>query len=156
MHSGKYTAEWGLFIFHHITITSRMGALFHYTLWPHRLQHARLPCPSPTPRACSISCPCCQWCHPTISSCHPCLLFPSNFPASGSFPMGQFFASSGQSIGVLASTSVLPMNIQDCKLQVVKQEMARVNINILGISELRWTGMGEFNSDDYYIYYCGQ
>ena len=57
--------------------------------------------------------------------------------------MGQFFASSGQSIGVLASTSVLPMNIQDCKLQVVKQEMARVNINILGISELRWTGMGD-------------
>ena len=47
------------------------------------------------------------------------------------------------------------MNIQDCKLQVVKQEMARVNINILGISELEWTGRGEFNSDDHYIY-CGQ
>ena len=48
------------------------------------------------------------------------------------------------------------MNIQDCKLEVVKQEMARVNINILGIRELRWTGMDEFNSDDHYIYHCGQ
>ena len=57
--------------------------------------------------------------------------------------MSQFFAPSGQSIGVSASTSVLPMNIQDCKLQVVKQEMARVNINILGISKLRWTGIGD-------------
>ena len=50
--------------------------------------------------------------------------------------------------------NVRPMN--QCKLKVVKQEMARVNIDILGISELRWTGMGEFNSDDHYIYYCGQ
>ena len=50
--------------------------------------------------------------------------------------------------------NVRPMN--QCKLEVVKQEMARVNIDILGISELRWTGMGEFNSDDHYIYYCGQ
>ena len=57
--------------------------------------------------------------------------------------MSQLFASGGQSIEASASVSALPMNIQDCKLQVVKQEMARVNINILGISELRWTGMGD-------------
>ena len=62
-------------------------------LWPHGLQHARLPCPSPTPRACSNSCPSSLWCHPTISSL--CLPFSSlqSFPASGSFPMSQFFAS---------------------------------------------------------------
>ena len=51
------------------------------TLWPHRLQHARLPCPSPTPRACSNSCPSSQWCHPTVSSCLPLLLLPSIFPS---------------------------------------------------------------------------
>ena len=79
----------------------------------HRLQHARLTCPTPTPRACSNSCPLSQWCHPTISS--SVVPFSSrlqSFPASGSFPMGQFFASGGQSIGVSASASVLPMNIQ--------------------------------------------
>ena len=74
--------------------------------------HARLPCPSPTHRACSNSCPSSQWCHPTISSSvilvSSCL---QSFPASGSFPMSQLFASRGQSIGV--SASVLPMNTQD-------------------------------------------
>ena len=82
------------------------------TLWPHGLQHARLPCPSPTPTACSNSYP--SWCHPTISSSvipfSSCL---QSFPASGSFPMSQPFAWGGQSIGVSASASVLPMNIQD-------------------------------------------
>ena len=81
------------------------------SLWPHGLQHT---CPSPTPRACSNSCPSSQWCHSTISS----LVIPfssclQSFPASGSFPMSQFFASGGQSIGASASASVLPMNIQD-------------------------------------------
>jgi len=84
------------------------------SLQPHGLQHTRPPCPSPTPKAYSNSCPSCQWCHPTISSSvipfSSCLQF---FPASGSFPMSQFFASGGQSIGVSASASVLPMNIQD-------------------------------------------
>ena len=84
------------------------------SLWPHGLQHARLPCPSPTPRACSNSCPSSQWCHPTISSSvvpfSSCL---QSFPVSGSFPRSQFFALGGQSIGVSASASVLPMNIQD-------------------------------------------
>ena len=84
------------------------------SLRPHELQHAKLPCPSPTPGACSNSCPWSQWCHPTISSS----VIPSSshlqfFPASGSFPMSQFFASGDQSIGVSASASVLPTNIQD-------------------------------------------
>ena len=89
------------------------SAVFN-SLWPQGLQHTRLPCPSPTPRACSNSCPSSQWCHPTISSSViPFSSCPQSFPASGSFPVGQFFASVGQSIGVSASTSVLPMNIQD-------------------------------------------
>ena len=83
------------------------------SLWPHELQHAGLPCPS-TPRACSNWCPSSQWSHPTISSSvipfSSCL---QSFPASGSFPANQFFASGDQSIGVSASASVLPMNIQD-------------------------------------------
>ena len=84
------------------------------SLRPHRLQHARLPCPSPTPGAYSNSCPLSWWCHPTVSSSvapfSSCL---QSFPASGSFPMNQFFTWGGQSIGVSASASVLPMNIQD-------------------------------------------
>ena len=84
------------------------------SLQPHGLQHARLPCPSPTPGACSNSCPSSWWCHPFISSSvipfSSCL---QSFPTSGSFQMGQFFASDGQSIGVLASASVLAMNTQD-------------------------------------------
>ena len=83
-------------------------------LRPYGLQLARLPCPSPTPRAYSNSCPSCRWCHPTISS--SVVPFSSRlqfFPASGSFQMNQFFASGGQSIGVSASASALPMNIQD-------------------------------------------
>ena len=80
----------------------------------HGQQHARLPCPSPIPGAYSNSCPASQWCHPTISSSVvPFSSCPQSFPASGSFPMRQFFASGGQSIGVSASTSVLPMNILD-------------------------------------------
>ena len=83
------------------------------TLWPHGLQHARLPCPSPTLGACSNSCPSSEWCHPTISSSVvPFFSSLQSFPASGSFQMSQFFPSGGQSIGVSASTSVLPMNIK--------------------------------------------
>ena len=84
------------------------------SLWPHGLQHARLPCPSPTPRVHPNICPLSWWCHPTISSSvipfSTCL---QSFPASGSFPMSQLFASGGQSVGASASASVLPMNIQD-------------------------------------------
>ena len=83
-------------------------------LQPHELQHVRLPCPSPTPRACWNSCPSSQWCHPTISSSAvPFFSCLQSFPASGSFPMNHFFASGGQSIRVSASASVLPMNTQD-------------------------------------------
>ena len=83
-------------------------------LWPHGLQHARLPCPSPSPRVCSDSCPSSWWCHPTISSSvTPFSSCPQSFPASGSFPMSWLLASGGQSIGDSASASVLPMNIQD-------------------------------------------
>ena len=79
----------------------------------HRLQHARLPCPSPSPSTCSSFCPSSWGCHPTISSSIiPFSCLPS-FPASGYFPMRWFFTSGDQSIGVSASASVLPMNIQD-------------------------------------------
>ena len=83
------------------------------SLWLHGLWHARPPCPSPTPRVYSNSCPLSQWCHPTISSSVVPFSCPQSFPASGSFQMSQFFTSGGQSIGVSASASVLPMNIQD-------------------------------------------
>ena len=84
------------------------------SLRPHGLQHTKLLCPSPTPRACSNSCPWSWWCHPTTSSSvFPFFSCLQSFPASGSFPISQFFASSGQSIGASASASVLPMNIHD-------------------------------------------
>ena len=91
---------------------------FSYTvmsdaLRPHGLKHARPPCPSPPPRAYSNSCPSSQWCHSAISSSVIPFSHLQSFPASGSFPVSQFFASDGQSIGVSASTSVLPMNTQD-------------------------------------------
>ena len=77
------------------------------------LQHTRLPCPSPSPGACSNSRPLSRWCHPTIILCCPLLLLPSVFQASGSFLMSWPFASGGQNIRASASASVLPMNIQD-------------------------------------------
>ena len=84
------------------------------SLWPHGLQHARPPCPSPTPAVCSNSCPSSRWCHPIISSSViPFSSCPQSFPAAGSFPLSQFFASGDQSIGASATASVLPMNIQD-------------------------------------------
>ena len=80
----------------------------------HGLQHARLPWPSPSPRACSNSCPLIRWCHPTISSSViPFSSHLQSFPASGSFPVSRLFTSGGQSIGASASASVLPMNIQN-------------------------------------------
>ena len=84
------------------------------SLWPQGLQHARPPCPSPSPRVYSSSSPLSRWCHPNISSSavpfSSCL---QSFPASGSFPMSQLFISGGQSIRVSTSATVLPMNIQD-------------------------------------------
>jgi len=99
---GKYL----LLLFSHSVVSN--------SLWPHGLQHARLCCPSLSPWVCSNSCPLSQWCHPTISSSvTPFSSCPQSFPASGSFPMTQLFTSGGQSIGVSASASVLPMNTQD-------------------------------------------
>ena len=93
------------------------------SLWPHRLQHTRLPCLSSTPRAYSNSCPLSWWWHPIISSSViPFSSHLQSFPALGSFQMSQLFASGGQSIGVSASASLLPMTIQDW-------------------SPLRWTGL---------------
>ena len=100
-----------LLLFSHSGVSS---SLQPHGLQPHGLQHTRLPCPSPSPRACSSSCPLSQWCHPTISSSvvpfSSCL---QSFPASGSFLVSQLFASGGQGTGASASASVLPMNIQD-------------------------------------------
>ena len=84
------------------------------SLWPHEPQHARPPCPSLTSRVHPDPCPLNRWCHPTVSSSVvPFSSCPHSFPASGSFQMSQLFTSGGQSIGVSASTSVLPMNTQD-------------------------------------------
>ena len=92
------------------------------SLQPHEPQCARPPCPSPNSGAHPNPCPLCQWCHPTISSSViPFSSCPKSFPESGSFQISQLFASGGQSIGVSALTSVLPMNTQDW-------------------SPLRWTG----------------
>ena len=93
---------------------SSVHSVVSNSLRPHGLQHTRLPCPSPAPRACSTSCPLNQWYHLTISSSvvpfSSCL---QSFPASRSFQMNQFFTLGGQSIGVSTSASVLPMNTQD-------------------------------------------
>jgi len=84
------------------------------SLWPHGMQHARPPCPTPMPRVYSNSSPLSQWCHPTItSSIVPFSSWPQSFPVSGPFQGSQFFTSGDQSIGVSTSTSVLTMNIQD-------------------------------------------
>ena len=97
----------------------RMEYLFSHSvvsdsLWPHQLQHARPPCPSPTPRVHSSSRPSSRWCHPAISSSViPFSSCPQSLPAPGSFQVSQFFTLGGQNIGVSASTSVLPMNIQN-------------------------------------------
>ena len=89
-------------------------SIMSYSLRPHELQHARPPCPSPTPRVHPNPCPSSRWCHPTISSSIvPFSSCPQSFPTSGSLQMSQLFSSGGQSIGVSASTSVLPMNTQD-------------------------------------------
>ena len=99
---------------HHFSSVQFSCSVVSYSLWSHGLQHTRPPCPSPTPGVYSNSCPLSRWCHSTItSSVVPFSSCLQSFPASGSFPMSPFFASGGQKIGVSASASVLPMNIQD-------------------------------------------
>ena len=103
-----------LFLFTSVQSVQISRSVVSDSLWPHESQHARPPCPSPTPRVHPNSCPSSRWCHPTISSSvvpfSSCL---QSFPASGSFQMSQFFTLGGQSTGVSASTSVLPLNVQD-------------------------------------------
>ena len=96
------------------SVSQFSGSVASNSLWRHEPQHARLPCPSPIPRVHPNPCPLSQWCHPTISSSIvPFASCPQSFPASVSFQMSQLFTSGGQSIGVSASRSVLPMNTQD-------------------------------------------
>ena len=95
-----------------VTYSVQFSSVTSDSLRPHRLQHSRPPCPSPTPGAYSNSCASNWWCHPAISSSVVPFSYFQSFPASVSFPRSQCFASSGQSIGVSASTSVLPKNIQ--------------------------------------------
>ena len=103
-----------LYIFSTISSVQFSHSVVSDSLRLHESQHARPPCPSPTPGVHSDSCPSSQWCHPAISSSVvPFSSCPQSLPASGSFPMNQLFASGGQSIGVSASTSVIPMNTQD-------------------------------------------
>ena len=98
--------------YHYIPIQFSLSEMSN-SLWPHEPQHARPPCPSPTPGVHPNPCPLSRWCHPTISSSVvPFSACPQSFPASGSLPMSQLFTRGGQSIGVSASTSVLPMNTQ--------------------------------------------
>ena len=101
--------------YRHIDISVQFScSVVSDSLWPHESQHTRPPCPSLTPRVYPNSCPLSWWCHPTVSSSVvPFSSCPHSFPASGSFPKSQLFASGGQSIGVSASTPVLPMNTQD-------------------------------------------
>ena len=97
-----------------MTKTQFSRSVVSISLRPHGLQHARPPCPSPTPRAYSNSCPLSRWCHPmSSSSVTPFSSHLQSFPASGAFPRSHFFTSGGQSIGVSASAPVLPMNTQD-------------------------------------------
>ena len=126
-HSSKRTYEWSIgtwkdaMNFFYVLFAVFLGdkkclssvqfsrSVVSYSLRPHGLQHSRLACPSPIPRACSNSCPLSRWCHPTISSSVILFSCLQSFLASGSFPMSQFFKSGGQSIGVSASA----INIQD-------------------------------------------
>ena len=121
------------------------------SLWPHESQHARPPCPSPTPGVYSNPCPSSRWCHPTISSSViPFSSCPQSFPASGSFPMSQLVTWGSQSTGVTDSASVLPMNTQDWSplgwngwISLQSKGLSRVfskaivqNINFLALSFL--------------------
>ena len=103
------------------------------SLQPHGVEHARLPCPSLSPRVYSNSCPLSQWCHPILSSYHSLLLSPLIFSGSGSFLMSWLFASGGQSIIASASASVLPVNVQawfplgwTCLIPLLSKGLSRV------------------------------
>ena len=107
------------------------------SLWPHKSQYARPPCPSPTPGVYPNPCHSSRWCHPAISSSViPFSSCPQSFPESGSFPMSQLFAWGGQSTGVSASASVLPMNTQDGWTPglSIKQWLLKCSVNTIVLS----------------------
>ena len=107
-----------IYIFHYNQSVQFSRSVMSDFLWPHELQHTRPPSSSPTPRVHPNSCPSSQWCHPAISSSvSPFSSCPQSLPASRSFPMSQLFTWGGQSIGVSALASVLPMNTQDWSLE---------------------------------------
>ena len=142
-HSCPRNREIHLLLFSHSVMSN--------SLQPHRLQHASHPCLSPIPGVYSNSCLLSQWCHPTISSS----VFPlssclQSFLASGCFQMSQFFTSSGQSIGVSASASVLPMNIQDWLISLLSKGLSRVFFNTT-VQKLQFfsTQLSEYNSNIY-------
>ena len=111
---GGQLTNWKIIIPQKFSSVQSSRSVVSDSLWPHELQHARPPCPSPTPGVHSDSCPSSQWCHPAISSSVvPFTSCPQSFPAWESFPMSQLFAWGGQSIGVSASASFLPKNTQD-------------------------------------------
>ena len=114
----KYSVEMGKIRISKLTVellwVQFSRSVMSSSLRPHEPQHTRPACQSPTPRVHPNPCPLSQWCHPTISSSViPFSCCPQSFPAAGSFQMSQLFTSGGQSIGVSASTSVLPMNTHD-------------------------------------------
>ena len=114
-----------------------MSLVMSDILQPHGQQHTRLPCPSPTPWACSNSCPSSHWWHPTISiSVVPFSFCLQSYPATGSFQMTQFFTSGGQSIGVSASASVLPINTPDW-----------FSLGLIGLISLLSKGLSKFFSN---------
>ena len=116
--------------FHFFSLVQFSRSVMSDSLWPHESQHARLPCPSPTPRVHPNPYPLSRWCHPTISSSVvPFSSCPQPFPTSGSFQMSQLFASGGQSIGPSASTSVLPMNIQHWRWQEYTESLYKKDLH---------------------------
>ena len=111
---GKPTMEW----YSTFSSVQFSHSVVSNSLWPHELEHARPPCPSPTPGVHSNSCPLSRWCHPAVSSSViPFSSCPQSLPASESFPMRQLFAWGGQSTGVSALESFLPKNTQDWSLE---------------------------------------
>ena len=136
MPSSGIAGSYGSSTFSFISVQFSSVAQSCPTLWLRGLQHARSPCRSPTPRVYPKSCPLSRQCHPTISSSVVPFSCPQSFPASGSFQMSQLFTSGGQSIGVSAATSVLPMNIQDWfplgltgLISLVSKGLSRVSSN---------------------------
>ena len=133
------------------------------SLRPHESQHARPPCPSPTPGVYSNSCPSSQWCHPAISSSVvPFSSCPQSLPASGSFPVSQLFASDGQIIGVSASASVLPMNTQDwsplgwtCWISLQSKGLSRVFSNTK-FKSINSSALSFLHSGELYFLHCFQ